>query len=62
MNRRELLNQPMKVQIAGLPNIVRRAVEAKALLRVQFLLTFFGGRGEEQEASALLRKKGGRGL
>ena len=37
---------------------VRRAIATKALLRVQFLLTFFGGRGEEQEASALLRKKG----
>ena len=39
---------------------LRRAVKIKALLRVHFLLTFFGGRGEEQEASALLSKKGGR--
>ena len=39
---------------------VRRAIATKAPLRVQFLLTFFGGRGEEQEASALLSKKGGR--
>ena len=31
----------------------------EAPLRVQFLPTF-GGRGEEQEASALLRKKRGR--
>ena len=37
-----------------------RAIATKAPLRVQFLLTFFGGRGEEQEASALLIKKGGR--
>ena len=36
----------------------RRAVVTKAPLRVQFLLTF-GGRGEEQEALALLSKKGG---
>ena len=36
----------------------RRAVATKALLRVQFLLTFFGREGgEEQEALALLRKK-----
>ena len=35
------------------------AVKAKAPLRVQFLVTFLGGRGgEEQEASALLSKKG----
>ena len=38
---------------------VRRAVATKALLRAQFLLTFFGGRGEEQEALALLSKKKG---
>ena len=37
---------------------IRRAFKTKALLRVQFLLTS-GGRGEEQEASALLSKKGG---
>ena len=41
------------------PNILRRAVATKAPLRVQFLLTCFGGRGEEQEASALLSRKGG---
>ena len=35
----------------------RRAVKTKALLRVQFLLTYGGGRGKEQEALALLRKK-----
>ena len=40
--------------------MVRCAVVRKALLRVQFLPTFFGGRGEEQEASALLSKKRGR--
>ena len=40
---------------------IRRAVATKASLRVQFLLTF-GGEGEEQEALALLSKKGGRGL
>ena len=39
---------------------IRRAVATKAPLRVQFLLTFFGGGGE---ALALLSKKeGGRGL
>ena len=39
----------------------RRDMATKALKRVQFLLTFFwGGEGEEQEASALLSKKGGR--
>ena len=37
---------------------LRRPVKAKAPLRVQLLLTF-GGRGEEQEASALLSKKEG---
>ena len=37
-----------------------RAIATKALLRVQFLLTFLGGRGEEQEALALLSKKGER--
>ena len=36
---------------------IRRAVQIKPLLRVQFLLTL-GGRGEEQETSALLSKKG----
>ena len=36
---------------------VRRAVKTKAMLRVQFLLTFLGGGEEEQEASALLSKK-----
>ena len=42
---------------------VRHAVTTKALLRVQFLLTFLGEGGEEQEALALLSKKGGgRGL
>ena len=41
----------------------RRTVVTKAPLRVQFLPTFGGVGGEEQEASALLRKKGrGRGL
>ena len=40
---------------------IRRAVVTKAPLRVQFLLTF-GGRVGEQEALALLSKKGGRGL
>ena len=35
----------------------RRAVKTKTLLRVQFLLTY-GGRGKEQEALALLSKKG----
>ena len=41
---------------------IRRAVATKAPLRVQFLLTFLGG-GGEQKASALLSKKGGgRGL
>ena len=39
---------------------IRRTVVTKALLRVQFLLTF-GRRGEEQEASALLSKKRGEG-
>ena len=34
-------------------------VKTKAPLRVQFLLTFLGGRGEEQEASALLSKNAG---
>ena len=43
--------------------MVRHAVVTKAPLRVQFLLTYLGGRGEEQEALALLSKKGGgRGL
>ena len=43
---------------------IRRNVVTKALLRVQFLLTFLGRGGlEEQEALALLsKKKGGRGL
>ena len=42
----------------------RRTVVTKAPLRVQFLLTFGGKVGEEQEALALLSKKrrGGRGL
>ena len=40
--------------------MVRHAVVTKAPLRVQFLLTYLGGRGEEQEASALLSKKKGR--
>ena len=35
---------------------LRRAVTTKAPLRVHFLLKFWG---EEQEASALLNKKGG---
>ena len=39
--------------------LIRRAVATKAQLRVQFLLTYFGG--EEQEASALQSKKGGEG-
>ena len=39
---------------------IRRTVVTKAPLRVQFLLTFWGGGGEEQEASALLSKKWGR--
>ena len=40
----------------------RRAMATKALQRVQFLLTIFLGEGgEEQEASALLSKKGGKG-
>ena len=39
---------------------MRRAIKAKAPLRVQFLLTF-GGRGEEQEALDLLSKKKGVG-
>ena len=39
--------------------MLRHAVKTKALLKVQFLLTFLGGRGEEQEALALLSKKGG---
>ena len=39
--------------------LIRRVVKTKAPLRVQFLLTFLGGRGEEQEALALLGKKGG---
>ena len=40
------------------------SVKCKAPIRVQFLLTFFGGRGEEQEALDLLSKKKGvwRGL
>ena len=42
-------------------NNIRCAVATKALLRVQFLQTFCGGRGEEQEASVLLSKKGGKG-
>ena len=40
--------------------MVRHAVITKAPLRVQFLLIFWGVWGEEQEASALLSKKGGR--
>ena len=41
--------------------MLRCAVKTKAPLRMQFLLTFFlGGRGEEQEASALLSKNRGR--
>ena len=40
--------------------MVRCAVVRKALLRVQFLPTFLGGRGEEQGASTLLSKKRGR--
>ena len=40
----------------------RRAVTTKAPLRVQFLLTFWGDGGEEQEASALLSKEGGGGI
>ena len=38
--------------------MVRHAVVTKAPLRVQFLVTYLGGRGEEQEALALLSKKG----
>ena len=39
---------------------LRRVVATKALLRVQFLLTFLGGGGgEEQEALVILSKKGG---
>ena len=41
--------------------MVRHAVVTKAPLRVQFLVTYLGGRGEEQEASALLSKIGGEG-
>ena len=37
---------------------LRGTVITKAPLRVQFLLTVFLGRGEEQEALALLSKKG----
>ena len=40
--------------------MVRCAIVRKALLRVQFLPTFFWRRREEQEASALLSKKRGR--
>ena len=40
---------------------VRHAVKFKAPLRVQFLLPFFLGRGEEQEALAFLSKKEGEG-
>ena len=40
---------------------IRRAVKTKAPLRVQFLLTFLGGGGKEQEVSALLSKKEGEG-
>ena len=42
------------------PQTQRHAIKTKAPLRVQFLLTFFGGRGEEQEALALLSIKGKR--
>ena len=38
----------------------KHTIKSKALLRVQYLLTFLWGGGEEQEASALLSKKGGR--
>ena len=41
--------------------MLRRTVVTKALLRVQFLPTFGGEGGEEQEALALLSKKGGKG-
>ena len=37
---------------------LRRTVVTKAPLRVQFLRTFGGRGGEEQETSALLSKKG----
>ena len=42
--------------------LLRCDTKTLAPLRVQFLLTFFlGGRGEEQEALALLSKKEGGG-
>ena len=37
--------------------LIRSAVKTKALLRVQFLLIFWGKGGEEQEALALFSKK-----
>ena len=40
---------------------LRRTVVTKTPLRVQVLLTFWEGGREEQEASALLSKKGGEG-
>ena len=47
------------IQTHLLTYLLRCVIKIKTLLRVKFLLTLGGG-GEEQEALALLRKKGGR--
>ena len=52
--------RPSRLIIVLTCTFVRPTVVTKAPLKVQFLLTFFGGKGEEQEALALLCKKGGR--